>query len=725
MKNFRLFGEWCVLLAATLVLVMVAWHQQWTHRLDASMLDLASDMRLGEPSDEIVLIEIDDRSLTEIGNWPWDRDRHADLIEQLQAYQPKLIVFDILFIEPTSSESDGRLAKAIVDAGNVALPHTFAPAPGYSAELQPVLPLEGLRRGASDIGHVLVSPDPDGAVRRFALEYETSGGSYDHLAKAVFLAAGSAPEVLPASESDPIVPMHSGGSFRTFSASDIVEGRAEADFIGNKIVLVGATAQGLGDRYAVSFHAGRIMTGVEIQANLLSAMLQGDLVYEVDAPIAASVLILSIVLLFLVFWQLPPKWTLRVSIGLIAVLGLASAALVVVLGRWIPVFPAIVGILVAYPVWGWRRLSSVSRFLDTEARALNRGKDEPDADGATGFDPIARQVSLVRGLIGETRERLSFLRSILTASPDPMLVFDADGALVLMNDRAEEVFGSEASRAGLNFAQLLAGMRTVAHAHEQELQLPDGRSFLIASADIGLKEGGTIVSLRDITSLRSSERQRREMLEFLSHDMRSPQAAIVGLVGAAGQSLPETERLSRIEKQARRTLKLTDDFVQIARLEYEGVKPQETDLGALLHEAMDRAYPIAKRKRIAFEAAIPEEPEFCEIDPSSISRAIDNLIGNAIKFSPEGMKVGVTLERTVEGGLTIEVYDNGPGLPEERQKDTFARFGARNTEAGPSAGLGLAYVKRAIDEHGGDISVCSSAEKGTRFVITLPCTDAQ
>ncbi|WP_298468609.1 CHASE2 and HATPase_c domain-containing protein [uncultured Erythrobacter sp.] len=725
MKNFRLFGEWCALLTATLLLVLLAWHQGWTHRLDASVLDLATELRLGDPSDEIVLVEIDDRSLSEIGNWPWDRDRHAELVDQLQVHQPKLIVFDILFLEPTSVESDGRLAESIADAGNVALPHTFAPAPGVSSELQPIFPLDELRAGASQIGHVLVSPDPDGAVRRFALEYQTAGGSYDHLAKVAYLAAGSDTDALPASNSDPIVPMHSGGSFQTFSAADIVDGQAQTDFLRGKIVLIGATAQGLGDRYAVSVHAGRIMTGVEIQANLLSGMLQGELVTEIPSSLVATALILSIVLLFLVFWQLPPKWTLRVSIGLIVALALISVVLVVFAGRWMPVFPAILGILVAYPVWGWRRLSSVSRFLDTEARALYRGQGEPLADGAVGFDPIARQVSQVRGLIGETRERLSFLRSILSASPDPMLVFDKDGELSLLNDRAAEVFGSEAALAGQNLAQLFSERGAVLDTHEQELQLPDGRSFLIASSDIGMSEGGNIVSLRDITSLRSSERQRREMLEFLSHDMRSPQAAIVGLVGAAGQTLPEKERLSRIEKQARRTLKLTDDFVQIARLEYEGVEPQEADIGALLHEAMDRAYPSAKRKRIAFEASIPADPEFCQIDPSSMSRAIDNLIGNAIKFSPDGMKVGVKLERLPSECLRIEVYDSGPGLPEERQKDTFARFGARNTEAGPSAGLGLAYVKRAVDEHGGEISVSSSKEAGTRFVITLPCAEAQ
>lgn len=717
MRNLRLFGEWLALAAATLALVILAWQQDWTHRLDASLLDFATELRPGETNDKIVLVAIDDRGLSEVGNWPWGRARHADLIEQLAAHDPELIVFDILFLDPIDLDGDARLAEAIGAAGNVLLPHAFGPKPGTASELAPIMPLPSFANAAAGVGHVSVRPDSDGVVRRFAMEFEADGQSYDHLAKTVFLATGGNPEDVPSG----IVPMQASGSFRTFSAADIVGQRVDSEFLRGKIVLIGATAQGLGDRYAVSAYGGRIMPGVEIQANLLNGMLQDQLVREVSAPIVATLLILTIVVLFVVFWRAPPNWTLRISLALIVALVGISLSLVVFVSWWIPVFPAILGILLAYPVWGWRRLSSVSRFLEKEALAMSGGRSEELESSGTGFDPVARQVSQVRGLIGETRERLAFLRSILAASPDPMLVFDVDGALALMNDSAEAVFGSEETLAGITLETLIAENGKLTGTHEQEMQLADGRSFLVASADISMTDGGKIVAMRDITSLRSSERQRREMLEFLSHDMRSPQAAIVGLVGAAGQSLPERERLGRIEKQARRTLKLTDDFVQIARLEYEGVQLQETDIGALLHEALDRAYPIAKRKHIVFESDIPAEPEFCEIDPSSMSRAIDNLIGNAIKFSPDGMPVGITLKRLQDSSLRIEVYDNGPGLPKERQEDTFARFGARDSKAGPSAGLGLAYVKRAIDEHDGRIEVSSSGESGTRFVITLPC----
>jgi len=68
----------------------------------------------------------------------------------------------------------------------------------------------------------------------------------------------------------------------------------------------------------------------------------------------------------------------------------------------------------------------------------------------------------------------------------------------------------------------------------------------------------------------------------------------------------------------------------------------------------------------------------------------------------------------------VEVSDEGPGLPDERMEDTFARFGAHDTRAGPSAGLGLAFVKKVVDEHGGTIEAFSTPRDGTRFVLTIP-----
>ena len=720
MASSRLFVEWLALLLATALLVFVANEQGWAQRIDAKLLDETSAWRLSEPSDEILLVEIDDRSLAQIGNWPWDRTHHAKLLRSLSEVSTSTIVYDVLFFEPTESESDKEFADAIAKAGNVVLAHSFGPKDGTINEVAPLLPLPIIRDAAKSIGHVAVFPDEDGVVRRFSMTIDAEQRTWPHIGLSALQTAKGDNVASPWVGEIPIIPMHPIGSFQKISASDVISGTTPSSIFQDRIVLVGATAQGLGDRYSVSENAGRIMPGVEIQANLLSALLQAEVIYSVPASGTQAVTLLAIVVLFAALWKLPPALAWRISLGTIFALILLSAFLLIFFGFWLPVSSAIFGILLAYPVWGWRRLSAVSRFLATEANRLASTETVQD-DQVEGFDIVARQVAMLKSLVGETRDRLTFLSKVLAISPDPMLVFDSNKRLLMLNEKAEMLFGKEASNKNLTFLDLCVDARASYDREKEELAFLDGTVFLVATSSDEDSPNDRIFALRDVTKERASANERSVMLEFLSHDMRSPQVAIVGLATGTGLSLEERERFSRIEEQARRTLKLTDDFVQIARLENSGINPVETDIGALLYEAADRAYPAASRKAIKLQNDIPDAPEFCNVDPSAISRAIDNLIGNAIKFADVGTVVSTELKRSNENSIQIEISDEGPGLPQERLADPFARFGAHNSKAGPSAGLGLAYVKRVVDEHGGTISVHSEPESGTRFTLVIPC----
>lgn len=720
MTSSRILGEWVALLLATALLVFVAVQEGWTQRLDAKLLDETSHWRLSQPSGQIVLVEIDDRSLAQVGNWPWDRTLHADLLNKLSQVQSKMVVYDILFLEPTTAEIDDQLANAIANAENVVLAHSFAPRPGTQDQIAPALPLAKFQEGALGIGHVAVSPDEDGVVRRFSMNIEAQEQQWPHIALKTLGSVKGGETASGYNGLVPIVPMHSAGAFAKVSASDVLAGSTPAAVLQDKIVIVGATAQGLGDRYSVTSHAGRIMAGAEIQANLLHAMLAGEVVYPVSTSTTLAILLAVLAVLFVALWKLPPPWAWRVSLATILALIILSTILLVFFGLWLPVSSAILGILIAYPVWGWRRLSAVSRFLGAEAEKLTSGRPIDD-DEAEGFDLVAKQVSVLKSLVGETRDRLSFLSKVLAISPDPMMVFGGDGQLMLLNHKAEALFGDGATRKGLTFSDLWRDAGAVLDGDKSELAFNDGSVFLVAMSEPGDNSTDRIYALRDVTSEREAADNRATMLEFLSHDMRSPQVAIVGLAAGTGLSLAEQERFERIEQQARRTLKLTDDFVQISRLEHNGITPVEADIGALLHEALDRAYPEARRKQIKLKNEIPEDPEFCDVDPLAISRALDNLLGNAIKFSDAETSVTLRLKRDDEQYIRIEISDEGPGLPEERLNNTYARFGAHDTRAGPSAGLGLAYVKRVVDEHGGTIRVKSDAASGTTFILSIPC----
>ena len=725
MSHGRLYLEWVGLLIGAVLLVWAANSKGWFERLDLQLLDISGALASPAAHEDIVLVQIDDASLRGAGTWPWDRSLHAQLVDSISRTSPRAIALDILFLEPNQGAGDARLGDAISAAGNVTIPLTFQIAQDTQMDTQPLLPLARIGRGAADIGHVAVAPDVDGNLRQFALTRLVGDARYAHLALSTAQIGGvRSGSVISGQDEDFAILYAAASSFRSVSAIDVMEGRTPPEFLRDKFVLVGATAQGLGDRYAVPDYAGRIMSGVEIQANVLAAVLDQRLITPASLAWVMVLQVASILLLFVLFWKGAPRTSLLGALALIAALVLLSVMGVLLANRYIPVAAACVTILLAYPVWNWRRLSAVSGFLDEEARKLGGVTNDSAQPSQLGFDLVARQVARLKRLTHEVSENLALTESLLNGSPDPMMVVDANQIITLVNDSASAVFGPVLLDSGEGLGEVIARNQGVFDDTNAELRLGDGRTFLLARAPLDPRAGSEILSFRDISSLKEGEQQQREMLEFLSHDMRSPQVAIIGLSRAKDLVLGVPERFSRIEEQARRTLKLTDDFVQIARLENDGLRREDTEVTALLAEALDRAFPLARDKAIKLQLEGGDIPVFAMLDPTMISRVLDNLVGNAVKFSPNGSIVRLALEPCEPNIITFSVIDEGPGLPAERLADPFAKFGAHDTRAGPSAGLGLAFVKKAVDAHGGTITVRSGEIGGCQFQIVLPADPA-
>ena len=257
----------------------------------------------------------------------------------------------------------------------------------------------------------------------------------------------------------------------------------------------------------------------------------------------------------------------------------------------------------------------------------------------------------------------------------------------------------------------------------------DGRVYLIARGALSMMAStarpdqsvkGEIVALREVTKARRAEEERKQMLEFLSHDMRTPQVAIIALSHQLQGGGDDAEAANRIRTQAQRTLKLADDFVQIARIEQTGVSLEDCDLIALAEEACDRAFGLADAAKVSLRCVSRHDHLFASVDAAFIARMLDNLISNAIKYCEAGDQITIEIERSGNQTVTLVVADTGPGLPAARLTDPFARFGAHDRHAGPSAGLGLALVKTVAEAHGGSARVESAPGKGARFIITLP-----
>ena len=714
----RILLEWTVLLACLVALAIVAARLEITSPADARLFDRAASAARAEISDDILIVAIDERSLAELGPWPWPRSTHARLIDALHEAGSGVLLYDILFLDPTGDGEDATLGSAIAAHGNVVLPFTFVRQVNTQDSLVPAYPVATIAEGAAALGHVTITPDADGVLRRFDFNRRLGETTYPHFVQSALDIADPQGRELA---TDPLIAFHPANSYPRISAADVASGSVPAQFLRGKTVLVGATAQGMGDRYSVGAREVAVMPGVETQANLFDAARSGALVQAMGSWWSALLAVIALLIQFAGFWKMSPRAGLVATVLISASAVLLAVALVPLAGIWIAPGAALLAVLLAYPFWSWRRLTSVSAYLEEEAAFLRpAGAQRAQVDG---FDQIARQVLRMRRLVSNVSRSFQFMRKVIEAAPDAILVLDKDGLVVMANHKAQQLFPAWREDSPEPLDRLLDENLVRAARGADDLAFPDGRTFLVARSAFEVEEGeegGDIVALRDVTESRRRDEERREMLEFLSHDMRSPQVAIIGLSRRMATDGESDDVPTRIRSQAERTLKLADDFVQLARLEEAELEFEDVDVAALVEEACDRAYIPARQKRITVLPTVPEDPLFATVDASLLARLFDNLIGNAIKFAPEGSRVDIAAGEASDTTVRFTVADEGPGLPPERLKDPFARFGAHEKKAGPSVGLGLTFVKRVVERHSGTITVESEVGGGTRFVITVP-----
>jgi PAS domain S-box-containing protein len=717
----RLLVEWIAVLLVALACAAFISRTSFGERMSFAVLDQAVAWRAQSQDNRIIIVEIDETSLSEIGHWPWPRSIHAQLIEAISARKPAGIAYDVLFHEVSNAPEDAALGRAMAISGRVIAP-AYLVTPGLNGRAFDLeLPINDVRRAAADIGHVNVVFDSDGVVRRAQMQFGDHGElSIAHMMKVLsnFVRLGSEPR--STSTAREIIPYLPLGSFPTIRAKDVMAGEVPAALLRDKIVLVGATAQGLGDFLAVPSPAGSAMPGVEVQANLLNALLAKKPISEPSALWSGLAAAVSVLFAMTLFWRLQPTRAIFAAVFLAIAAFFLSILLLNFANIWIAPTAALIALFLAYPMWSWRRLAALNAFVISETRTLRLSLGSRDSGSYEqgGLDAIAQATEQLRSVVGKVSTARSFMQSIIDNAPDALSVLDSSGRILLTNDAAKTVFGHEAR--GQTPAELLENFAKSETDGADEIQLADGRIMLIKSVAFSTSEedeAGSILRLADVTDRRLAEQERDEMLEFLSHDMRAPQAAILALLDLHEAKADGTLPTNRIRESARLSLKLADDFVQLAKLSKSEPAPEEMNLESVLIEAVDRNYSAAQFKSIVLEQRFEDDGGYILADPWILSRAFNNLIDNAIKYGPASSIVTIVIRRDGET-LLASVSDRGPGIPPERKGALFERFGPNDKRTNLSAGLGLAYVKKAADLFGAALE-CESSSSGTTFTMTF------
>jgi signal transduction histidine kinase len=230
-----------------------------------------------------------------------------------------------------------------------------------------------------------------------------------------------------------------------------------------------------------------------------------------------------------------------------------------------------------------------------------------------------------------------------------------------------------------------------------------------------------------------AERGRDEFFSVVSHELRTPLTSIIGYLELLleDDSLPAEQRrkfLNVINRNARRLLRLVGDLLFVARVEAGRVEldHQAFDLAPVIQGCVETFQIRAASQGLELvEESTPLEGR-CVGDEGRIAQAVDNLISNAIKFSPEGGRVTVRLHPDGPQRAAIEVADTGMGIPESDQEALFSRFFRGKLVRSASiqgTGLGLGIVKTIVDGHGGEISLESVDGEGSTFTIKLPLVE--
>jgi signal transduction histidine kinase len=269
----------------------------------------------------------------------------------------------------------------------------------------------------------------------------------------------------------------------------------------------------------------------------------------------------------------------------------------------------------------------------------------------------------------------------------------------------------------------------------------DGRRLTVSVAitprtdDEGEQAGWNFVGT-DMTEARATERLKDQFVSLISHELRTPLASILGylelVVDDEEQPLADEHRqyLAIVERNAQRLLRLVGDLLFTAQVDAGRLTltPEDVDLGAIVHAAEDTARVTAAARGVTVVVDVPAEGLVARGDALRLGQACDNLVSNAVKFTPAGGQVTLRLRRArrdADGSpvALLSVSDTGVGIPTGEQGQLFTSFFRASTarrNAVPGVGLGLTITKAITTAHGGTLDVESAEGRGTTFTLTLP-----
>ncbi len=745
-----------LLVAVSLFLVLIFDYAGLFDGVNRSLYDLFFRARGPVlPSDRIVIVSADDETLSNLGNWPLPRRYYAQLLEIL--HEAALVGFDVIVNDP--SADDAVFARSMREHGRVVLP----------------VYLYGTRRvgGPTGLfspyryGYVHVEPDVDGVVREVHHEliiqgqvlYSFASVMYGELTGRAVQSQDSRSERSPGIDRhDPMCINFVGGPgvFPSRSLFDVINGRYPPEAFRDKVVLVGVTAEGLSDRLFTPFAQERRGTaGVEVQAHILNTLLAANAIWVPFRWLQSASAVGLALLALLFFVKVEERKALLIGIVMLPVVTAAQFGLFYQFNLWLRPAAHYSAILAMFLIAYSFKVNEAIRGLDRAYAAMvpslrwsrSDPKEKPVRRGLAGFFTPGGIHAKTR-LLGEVTDQLTFEKELtdraLFSDIQGVVLFDLDGKRVMANDQGvmlckahgldinavdRFVTGLAAFVAeNIDLQETMTQLRTIKGSNTFTISLPapDKRYLKVDASSLFVGERTYLLFLfSDITKTRELDNLKGQIVSTVSHELKTPLTSIQGLSEILTRKLDgKMHDFARmINEEAVRLGHFVDTFLDITRMEAgrQPIKKAPVRLRDLVAEVEALLAPVAEKRGIVISTDLPSESDTLSLDRDLIKQCLVNLLENAIKYSPPGSNVTVRVSDS--GGMAkVDVVDHGYGVGEgelNRIFEKFYRARSEQTEAIKGSGLGLTFVKEAVEAQGGQVVAESTPGKGSIFSIVF------
>ncbi|QAU24205.1 CHASE2 domain-containing protein [Dyella sp. M7H15-1] len=743
-----------LIVGALLLLAAFSWHPMgasMSGALDKVLFDTATRLFAYPSSDQVAVVLIDDKTLSEYGT-DGLTSRTATLLQRLD--RAASITLDYTLAADLHTD---ELATAMTRNSRVVLPIS-ANTSGSSVDLWP----PALSKAAAGRGQRHITLGHYGVVTGFVPRLpETLGGHPNIVMEAVRVAGVQHVLELPhvhlrsytlslaSMRTHAVLVMLSHSQqIPSYSFADVIDGKVPAETFAGRIVFVGEV-MGEDAGFQISSLNMDAASRAQLDALMADAVVSGNMASELPGAVAVPIYLAIALGMVFICLRVPGYWMHVAAFGWFVLMFLFPMALLAGLHRWMGLGLLPLVCVFIYTHFAWERLRRTQNLLKREigklrAVAATMGVTElPDAK------PIALErkrdpLREVRQALREIRSLQNTFVSMINQLPYPVFVV-VDQKISVWNAKAAELLAADARQDDAALSLDEVQQLVVAYCHGEESASEEvtlgGREHMLlyvpyASVDTslypGVEEGRAsfLVCLIDIAGIKEGVTHDKAALRHIAHDLRSPLSTILSLIeeraeGQRREAPNDPAFLENLRRQADYSLRVAKDFLQLSRAEqirYETFAP--IALLDIATEAVDQLWMAAEHKTI--ELIGPEcdlEDTLLMGNPDMLIRALVNVIDNALKYSPSHTAITVRIVDQGEEGMVLHIIDRGIGIAEDdliHLFDPFFQVGGSGSSADMGVGLGLPFVKTVVERHGGFITVISQPGQGTDFRIVLP-----